>query len=79
MNMPLKWSTLYKILFYRCPKSLLPLIYVSGTSMFFALFRLSISEARLLSISVALGRSIHFKGTSSTKKKGKNKDKLMID
>ena len=34
--------------------------------MFFALFRLSISEAHPLSISVALGLSIHFTGTFST-------------
>ena len=34
--------------------------------MFFALFRLSISEAQPLSISVALGLSIYFIGTSST-------------
>ena len=36
MQMPLKWLTLYKILFYRCYNLLLPFIYVSGTSIFFA-------------------------------------------
>ena len=36
--------------------------------MFFALFRLSVSEARPLSVSVALGLSIRFTGTSSTMK-----------
>ena len=36
---------------------------------FLALFRLSVSEARPLSVSVALGLSIRFTGTSSTRKK----------
>ena len=48
---------------------LLHLIYFSGISMFFALFRLSVSEARPLSVSVALGLSIRFTGTSSILKR----------
>ena len=45
---------------------LLHLIYFSGISMFFALFRLSVSGARPLSVSVALGLSIRFTGISAT-------------
>ena len=44
---------------------ILYLIYFSGISMFFALFRLSVAEARPLSVSVALGLSIRFTGTYS--------------
>ena len=53
------------IFLYRYQNVLLHLIYFSGISMFFALFYLSMSEARPLYISVALGLSIHFRGTSS--------------
>ena len=45
---------------------LLHLIYFSSISMFFALFQLSISESRPLSVSVAFGLSIRFTGTSSS-------------
>ena len=58
-KMPLKLIKFYKIFFYRNYNVLLHLIYFSGLSMYFALFCLSVSEAHPLSVSVALGGSVH--------------------
>ena len=57
---------IYKIFCYRYKNVFLHLIYFSGISMFFALFCLSVSEALPISVSVALGLSICFTGTSYT-------------
>ena len=65
IKMPLKLIKFYNIFLYTYYNGLLHLIYFSGISMFFALFRLSVSEAHPLSVSVALGMSIHFIDTSS--------------
>ena len=64
--MSLKLIKFYQIFYYKYQNVLLHLIYFSGIDMSVALFRLSISEAHPLSISVALGLYIHFTGTSSS-------------
>ena len=65
-EMPLKLIKFYKIFFTGTRTNVLfHLIYFSGISKFLALFRLSVSEARPLSVSVALGMSIRFTGNSS--------------
>ena len=67
MEMPLKWIIFYKICF-TCTRMCYYSWYTSVALPCFCTFRLSILEARPLSISVALGTSIHFRGTSSNKK-----------
>ena len=64
MKMPLKLIKILQDFLYTYYNRLLHFIYFSGISMFFALFCLSVSEARPLSNSVALGMSISFTGTS---------------
>ena len=65
MEMPLKWIKCYKI-FFLVQECVITMDLFQWISIFFALFRLSISWTPPLSISVTLGLSIHFIDTFST-------------